>query len=118
MPTKPLFFKVLTGAILCTLAACFALLQLHVTQGGTPFILGLLIGIAVQIAALYCLFRAWKSAPSASRVVLWYILRVALIGISIITCAFIPTIVNAVPVIVAQLFAVPILAVLLAVQKD
>lgn len=77
---------------------------------------GLGVGIAVSWAALYCLWRVLAAVPDKTACVAWYLLRLAAEFGAVLAAMLLPF-ADALGVLIPQLLPIPVLAVLLAVQK-
>ena len=60
--------------------------------------------------------RAWGAAPDVQGVVCWYLLRLGIVFGTVVLALFVPFI-DALGVLVPQLFCLPVLAVRLALEK-
>ena len=113
---KKLFWQsYAVGALLSAGILCAVV----VLAGRSPVACGLLgggAGLLVALVAHVCLFRAWAAAPSASGVACWYALRLVLVFGAVAAALFVPF-VDALGVLLPQLFCLPVLAVRLALEK-
>ena len=75
------------------------------------------VGFLVSTVALRLLFKAWESAPQLSAVGAFYILRLLVEFGAVLVSLFIPG-VDPVGVLIPQLFGLPVLAVLMAIDKN
>ena len=112
---KKLFWQTyLTGAVLA--AAVLGAVAAFGGRGTAAFALGGGAGLAAALAAHACLFRAWGAAPDMQGVVCWYLLRLGIVFGAVVLALFVPFI-DALGVLVPQLFCLPVLAVRLALEK-
>lgn len=75
-----------------------------------------LLGLGFAAAGLWCLAKAFSAAPDASEVTKWYLLHAACVFLPVLFCMLV-SFPDALGVLIPQLFPVPALAVLLALQK-
>ena len=112
---KKLFWQTyLIGAVLA--AAVLGAVAAFGGRGTAAFALGGGAGLAAALAAHACLFRAWGAAPDVQGVVCWYLLRLGIVFGAVVLALFVPFI-DALGVLVPQLFCLPVLAVRLALEK-
>ncbi len=78
---------------------------------------GISVGYLVSVLALWLLFKAWDSAPHLSAVGAFYVLRLLVEFGAVLLALLIPG-ADPIGVLIPQLFGLPILAVLMAIQKD
>ena len=105
LPKKALLAAAVLGAV-----AAFG------GRGTAAFALGGGAGLAAALTAHACLFRAWGAAPDVQGVVCWYLLRLGIVFGAVVLALFVPFI-DALGVLVPQLFCLPVLAVRLALEK-
>lgn len=75
------------------------------------------VGFLVSVVALWLLFKAWESAPRLSAVGAFYVLRLVAEFGAVLVSLFIPG-ADPVGVLIPQLFGLPVLAVLMAIDKN
>lgn len=78
---------------------------------------GMAVGFLVSVLALWLLFKAWDSAPRLSAVGAFYVLRLLVEFGAVLVALVIPG-ADAVGVLIPQLFGLPVLAILMAIEKD
>lgn len=78
---------------------------------------GIFVGYLVSVVALWLLFKAWDSAPRLSAVGAFYVLRLLAEFGAVLLALVIPG-ADPIGVLIPQLFGLPILAVLMAIEKD
>lgn len=108
MPTRWNYWC--TAAVSLGLSALVWLALSAGGKGGDALLPGFLLGAGVCLLALWLFFKAWRAAPDKSYVMLFYLLRVALVFGSILAAMFFPGI-DALGVLVPQLFPMPVLAI-------
>lgn len=104
------------GAVICLLLSLLVWVGLY--AGGLrtrALVLGFVLGLCVMVASIVLLGRTWRAGPEKGPVAFLYGARVVLIFGSVIAALFLPF-VDALGVIVPQLFPGPVLAVLLAMD--
>jgi uncharacterized membrane protein HdeD (DUF308 family) len=77
--------------------------------------LGFAVGLLVCAAAMALFCKAWGAAPHMGAVVVWYMLRVVVVFGAVAAAVFVPSL-DAVGVLIPQLFALPALAALVALN--
>ena len=100
----------------CAASAVVALVMLAAGGMTQARWLGFAAGLAVCAGALALFGRAWGSAPNGAAVAVWYLLRMALVFGAVIAVVFVPWL-DAVGVLVPQLFGLPALAILMVLGK-
>ncbi|WP_367924349.1 hypothetical protein [uncultured Ruthenibacterium sp.] len=80
-------------------------------------VVSMTVGFCVSVLALWLLFKAWDRAPNLSAVGAFYALRVMVEFGAVIVSLFIPA-ADPIGVLIPQLFGLPILAILMAIEKE
>ncbi len=112
---KKIFYK--TWAISAGLAALVMLCLLAAGKAGPLRLVSFALGLGTAALALWCFARAWQSAPDTAQVVTWYILRLICEFVPVLVAMFVPFL-DALGILIPQLFPIFVLAVLLVLQKD
>lgn len=114
MPEKKLYRTAALISAGCALLA--AAVFWGTGHGSTALAIGFLAGLVCSQLGLWLFFRAWGAQPDKGRVLLLYGAHVAVVFGSILVCMFVPG-VDALGAVVPQLFPIPVLALLFALQK-
>lgn len=115
MPTGKLLCRCL--AIANALSVLTGVLLWTFGRGTAALALGFGLGAGTASLGLWLFFCAWRAAPDGGGVALYYVLRLAVVFGGVLAALFVPA-VDALGVIVPQFFPVPVLAVLLALEKE
>ncbi|MEG0768598.1 MAG: hypothetical protein RSG59_01640 [Ruthenibacterium sp.] len=114
MPSQKLLYKAMgctlaAGALLCAVAGFL--------RGWTAaLLLGSALGLLCSALGLRLFFAAWRAAPHGGSVALYYVLRLAIVFGSVFAAMLIPA-VDALGVLLPELPVIPILALMLALEK-
>lgn len=97
------------GVLLCAAVYVF----FHRTAG---FLCGSALGLLCGVAALWMFFKMWRAAPDKSAAMQWYVLRLCVTLGSVLLAMVLPF-VDALGVLLPQLFPMPVLAVCMTLYK-
>ncbi len=98
------------GVLLCALVAYFS------NSFSAEFVSGSVLGIASSMLSIYLFYKSWQGAPNKTAVIIYHILRAAVVFGSVIIALFVSYF-NALAVILPHLTTMPIIALFFAFYK-